>query len=105
MHLETSEALLTGLPEWPEEHAREDTLPELRLRYLRVGCLAPACVNPVSEPEVLPNLAVPLSKVCALLDRRPEVLRQNRLISGMIQFVRASKAAPGTARDLPRSVP
>ncbi|HEX7794724.1 MAG TPA: hypothetical protein VF456_10255 [Vicinamibacterales bacterium] len=64
------------IPEWPEKHAREETLPELRLYYVRVGFLASAYINQVSQPKVdmLPrNIAVPFCKACALL-RRPPIL-------------------------------
>ena len=64
------------IPEWPEKHAREETLPELRLYYVRVGFLASAYINQVSQPSVnvLPkNLAVPFCKACAVL-RRPPIL-------------------------------
>ena len=62
------------IPEWPEDRVREETLPQLRLYYLRLGFLASAWVNQVSEPNahVLPrNVAVPLAKACALLGRPP----------------------------------
>jgi indoleamine 2,3-dioxygenase len=64
------------IPEWPENEPREETLPELRLYYVRLGFLASAYVNQVSQPkvEVLPrSLAVPFCKACALL-RRPPIL-------------------------------
>jgi len=64
------------IPEWPEDQPHEETLPELRLYYLRVGFLASGYINQVSQPKVdtLPsNLAVPLCKACALL-RRPPIL-------------------------------
>jgi indoleamine 2,3-dioxygenase len=64
------------LPEWPEDEPREESLPELRLYYVRVGFLASAYINQVSQPSVnvLPkNLAVPFCKACALL-RRPPIL-------------------------------
>jgi indoleamine 2,3-dioxygenase len=64
------------IPEWPEKHAREETLPELRLYYVRVGFLASAYINQVSQPKVdmLPrNIAVPFCRACALL-RRPPIL-------------------------------
>jgi indoleamine 2,3-dioxygenase len=64
------------IPDWPEDEAREETLAELRLYYVRVGFLASAYVNQVSQPkaEMLPrNLAVPFCKACALL-RRPPIL-------------------------------
>jgi indoleamine 2,3-dioxygenase len=62
------------IPEWPEDRLREETLPELRLYYVRLGFLASAYVNQISEPraDTLPhNLAVPLCKACALLERPP----------------------------------
>ncbi|RPH63894.1 MAG: preprotein translocase subunit Tim44 [Acidobacteria bacterium] len=62
------------IPDWPEDHLREETLPELRLYYVRVGFLASAYINQVSQPpvDVLPrNLAIPLCKACELLGRPP----------------------------------
>jgi len=62
------------VPEWPEDRLREETLPELRLYYVRLGFLASAYVNQVSQPRAdrLPhNIAVPLCKACALLERPP----------------------------------
>jgi indoleamine 2,3-dioxygenase len=62
------------IPDWPEAQVREETLPELRLYYVRVGFLASAYINQVSQPPatVLPrNLAVPLCRVCELLGRPP----------------------------------
>ena len=62
------------VPEWPEDRVREETLPELRLYFVRLGFLASAYVNQVSQPraDMLPhNIAVPLCKVCALLERPP----------------------------------
>ena len=64
------------IPEWPDGRSGEEGLPELHLYYVRVGFLASAYINQVSQPRatVLPrNLAVPLCKVCALL-RRPPIL-------------------------------
>src|SRR6185295_17457484 len=62
------------VPEWPEDRVREETLPELRLYFVRLGFPASAYVNQVSEPraDTLPhNIAVPLCKACALLERPP----------------------------------
>jgi len=62
------------VPEWPEDRPREETLSELRLYYVRLGFLASAYVNQVSQPraDTLPhNIAVPLCKACALLERPP----------------------------------
>jgi indoleamine 2,3-dioxygenase len=64
------------IPEWPENEAASETLPELRLYYVRLGFLASAYINQVSQPkaEMLPaNVAVPFCKACALL-RRPPIL-------------------------------
>ena len=62
------------VPDWPEDRPREDTLPELRLYYVRLGFLASGYVNQFGQPKatVLPrSLAVPLCKACALLSRPP----------------------------------
>jgi indoleamine 2,3-dioxygenase len=62
------------IPEWRDSRPREESLAELRLYYVRVGFLASAYVNQVSQPRAttLPsNLAVPLCKACALLGRPP----------------------------------
>ena len=62
------------VPAWPEDRLRQETLAELRLYYVRLGFLASAYVNQVSQPraDTLPhNIAVPLCKACALLERPP----------------------------------
>ena len=62
------------IPEWPDHQVRSETLPQLRLYYLRLGFLASAYVNQISQPpaKVLPqNIAAPLCKACALLGRPP----------------------------------
>jgi len=62
------------LPLWPHETVTPDLLPLLRLYYVRVGFLASAYINQVSEPpaRVLPaNIAAPLTHACRLLDRPP----------------------------------
>ncbi len=64
----------TSIPDWPEIALTEETLPELRLYYLRLGFLVSGYVNQVSQDRahVLPaNLAVPFSRACRLLDRPP----------------------------------
>ena len=60
------------IPPWPDACA--DGLPGMRLYYLRVGFLASAYINQVgAEPSrVLPaNLAIPLVRICKLLNRPP----------------------------------
>lgn len=62
------------IPAWPEDRLREETLPELRLYYLRLGFLASAYINQVGQPPantLSHNVAVPLCKACALLERPP----------------------------------
>jgi len=66
-------ALLT-IPEWPDKHLSLDTLPELRLYFVRLAFLASAYVNQVGQPAIssLPaNLAVPLARVANLLSVPP----------------------------------
>jgi indoleamine 2,3-dioxygenase len=69
-------ALARGLeiPPWPGGEVTDETLPLLRLYYLRLGFLASAYVNQVGQPQanVLPrNIAVPLCEACRLLGRPP----------------------------------
>lgn len=62
------------IPEWPGRQVSPAMLPELRLYYVRVGFLASAYINQVSQPRanILPaNLAVPLCRACTLLGRPP----------------------------------
>jgi indoleamine 2,3-dioxygenase len=62
------------LPEWSPPAEPDAVLPQLRLYYVRLGFLASAYINQVGPPPetVLPaNLATPLCKACALLDRPP----------------------------------
>lgn len=62
------------IPQWPEDEVYPERLAELRLYYVRLGFLASAYVNQVSQPRatVLPaNIARPLSKACRLLNRPP----------------------------------
>jgi indoleamine 2,3-dioxygenase len=63
-----------AIPPWPAATIDDETLPELRLYYLRLGFLAAGYINQVGQPRehVLPaNLAVPLARACELLDRPP----------------------------------
>src|SRR5579872_4946733 len=63
-----------SLPLWPNNRARPEDLPALRLYYVRVGFLASAYVNQVGElpGRTLPaNLVVPLCHACQLLHRPP----------------------------------
>src|SRR5437867_517848 len=58
------------IPEWTGGTPTEDTLPALRLYYVRLGFLASAYVNQVGQPgaETLPaNVSIPLVNACALL--------------------------------------
>jgi indoleamine 2,3-dioxygenase len=62
------------IPAWPDHCVRPNHLRELRLYYVRVGFLASAYVNQVSQPRatILPaNIARPLAHACALLQRPP----------------------------------
>jgi indoleamine 2,3-dioxygenase len=62
------------VPEWEAVLTRPSQLPELRLYYVRLGFLASAYVNQLGSPpaRLLPaNIAVPLCRACALLDRPP----------------------------------
>jgi indoleamine 2,3-dioxygenase len=62
------------IPEWPENEARPESLPYLRLYYVRLGFLASGYINQVSEPPamLLPqNIAIPFNKACRLLGRPP----------------------------------
>jgi indoleamine 2,3-dioxygenase len=62
------------IPLWPAERVLKAELAELHLYYVRVGFLASAYINQVGEEpsRVLPaNLALPLIRVCGLLNRPP----------------------------------
>lgn len=62
------------IPAWPEEQVRPETLDALRLYYVRLGFLASAYVNQVSQARatLLPrNIAVPLCQACRILGRPP----------------------------------
>ncbi len=62
-----------AVPEW-REPLSADTVPMLRLYYLRVGFLASGYINQVGQAPValLPaNLAMPLCRACELLGRPP----------------------------------
>ncbi len=64
-----------NIPSWIDG-ANSETLPALRLYYLRLGFLASAFINQVGEEtcRLLPaNIAVPLAQCCKLL-RRPPIL-------------------------------
>ena len=68
-----SYARTLNIPSW-RGGADDENLPALRLYYLRMGFLASAYVNQVSEDicHVLPaNIAVPLAQACKLLERPP----------------------------------
>lgn len=62
------------IPLWPDNRARPEDLPALRLYYVRVGFLASAYINQVGErpATILPmNLARPLCRAGQLLCRPP----------------------------------
>jgi len=62
------------IPEWPDKYLSRDTLPELRLYFVRLAFLASAYVNQVGQSAIfsLPaNLAVPLTRVASLLSVPP----------------------------------
>jgi indoleamine 2,3-dioxygenase len=62
------------IPPLPEGRPAAERLSELRLYYVRVGFLASAYINQISEPratELPRNISVPLCHVCALLGRPP----------------------------------
>lgn len=62
------------IPPWTAGEINRETLPLLRLYYVRLGFLASAYINQVSQPRVtvLPqNLAGPLCHACRLLGRPP----------------------------------
>jgi len=62
------------IPPWPAEPVHAETLPFLRLYYLRLGFLASAFINQVSQERAtrLPNnIAIPLCNACRLLGRPP----------------------------------
>ena len=59
---------------WDLDSLENEDLSEIRLYYVRVGFLASAYINQVSEQPtvILPkNIAVPLCQVCKLLNRPP----------------------------------
>lgn len=61
------------IPAWTDD-VNAQTLPALRLYYVRLGFLASGYVNQVGfEPatKLPPNIAVPLANACALLHRPP----------------------------------
>lgn len=62
------------IPVWHEPPDGEDVLAQLRLYYLRLGFLASAYINQMSQPPatLLPrNIAVPLCDACQRLGRPP----------------------------------
>jgi indoleamine 2,3-dioxygenase len=62
------------VPFWPDDRRDAESLPQMRLYYVRLGFLASAYVNQVGQPPSsrLPaNLARPLCHACGLLNRPP----------------------------------
>jgi indoleamine 2,3-dioxygenase len=63
-----------ALPPWRDGPVTPDSLPYLRLYYVRLGFLASAYINQVPLPpeSILPrNIAIPLCHACRLLKRPP----------------------------------
>jgi indoleamine 2,3-dioxygenase len=63
-----------AIPPWPEGRLNAETLPLLRLYYVRLGFLASAYVNQVGQAPatLLPrSIALPLCQACKLLNRPP----------------------------------
>jgi indoleamine 2,3-dioxygenase len=91
------------IPEWPGERAVEEALPELRLYYVRLGFLASAYVNQTSQPraDTLPaNIARPLCKACALLNRPPILSYDGYALYNWMRFDRAGPIALGNIDTL-----
>ncbi|MEN8108956.1 MAG: hypothetical protein ABFS22_13250 [Pseudomonadota bacterium] len=62
------------IPLWPQRPVQPDELPALHLCYVRLGFLSSAFINQIGEESttVLPaNIAIPLCRVCSLLQRPP----------------------------------
>ncbi len=62
------------IPPWPETPRGDVDIAMLRLYYVRLGFLASAYINQTGQPPatVLPrNIAIPLCRACALLQRPP----------------------------------
>ena len=96
------------LPEWPEDRLREETLPQLRLYYVRMGFFASAYINQVGQPKatVLPrHLAVPLCKVCALLGRPPILSYDGYVLYNWRRFDPNGSIALGNIETIQNFVP
>ncbi|MCZ6794083.1 MAG: hypothetical protein O7J95_10785 [Planctomycetota bacterium] len=91
------------IPEWPEDVAREETLGELRLYYVRLGFLASAYVNQVSQERAtrLPaTIAVPFCKACRFLDRPPILSYDGYALYNWKRFDRQGPIALGNIDTL-----
>lgn len=91
------------LPPWPEGPAGQASPGELRLYYLRLGFLASAYVNQVSQPPatVLPrNIAVPLCTACRLLGRPPVLSYDGYALYNWKRFDRAGPIGLGNIDTL-----
>jgi len=86
------------IPLWPKDFVHRKDLPELKLYYVRTGFLASAYINQVGQPpaKVLPaNLALPLWRVCQLLERPPILSYDGYALCNWKRFRREEPIALG----------
>jgi indoleamine 2,3-dioxygenase len=91
------------LPPCPDNPDDPDGFRQLRLYYVRVGFLASAYVNHTSQPRAstLPaNLAVPLCRVCTLLERPPILSYDGYALYNWKRFDRHKPVALGNIDTL-----
>ena len=82
---------------------RPESLPCLRLYYVRLGFLASAYINQVGEPpaKVLPaNIAVPLCRACHLMNRPPILSYDGYALYNWKRFDRGGPVALGNIDTL-----
>ena len=86
------------IPPWPDHELRPEALDALRLYYVRLGFLASAFVNQVSQARatLLPqNVAVPLCHACRVLGRPPILSYDGYALYNWKRFRRAGPIALG----------